>query len=603
MRISIFVALTIFSIVTMATTESPFSETGRLNNWLDARYEEELHFSPMKLAALGRKDLYDQIDDFSEAAELAKYYWRKQTVEQLKQQFAYDKLSPEGRISYDYWIYRLKLKKDELPFLNHWYLFSQMNGVHTELPQFLINIHAVETEQDMLDYIKRLNGISRGLNQSLVRAQKAAKEGIRPPRFAYQAVIEESTRVISGAPFAENSAVDSPLWADANAKIESLVEMGLISNTKAATLRQATSAALRSALLPVYQSLIAWLREDISNIDKEPKGVRALPNGKDYYRTILRYFTTTDMTAEEIHLLGVEEVARIRGEMEVIKEEVGFEGSLEAFFEFVRHDEQFFFTNDNAGRQAYIDESEQHLDWINTRLPRYFGILPQAELVVERVKPYLEQNGGAAFYKGSTADGSRPGTYYLHLSDMSALNTTQLESIAYHEGNPGHHLQSAIALERRELPLFRTAIWHSAYGEGWALYAEYLAREMGAFDSPYSDFGRLVMEMWRAIRLVVDTGIHAQGWSEQQAVDYMLSNTSTPEAMVRFEIRRYFVYPGQATSYKVGMLNLLELRERARKALGENYDIRGFHDAVLGGGSLPLPILERRVNNWIASGT
>jgi len=442
--------------------------------------------------------------------------------------------------------------------------------------------------------------MSRALGQLLERSQVAAKEGIRPPRFAYESVLEVSGKVISGAPFGPTPPKDSPIWADANEKIAKLVEQGLIDQKQAELLRQKTAVALRKELLPAYQNLISWLQLDLPNTDAEARGVYALPNGRAYYSNRLAVNTTTALNAAEIHQLGLAEVARIRGEMEKIRQALGFEGTLEQFFEFIRRDEKFYYSNDDVGRQAYLEATEKHLEFIEAGLPDFFGVRPKAGLVVKRVPQFMEQDGAAAFYKRSTADGSRPGTYYLHLSDMSAMNKTSLETTAYHEGLPGHHMQLAIALERQDLPLFRTVVWYSAYGEGWALYAEHLAREMGAFDTLYSDFGQLVSEMFRAIRLVVDTGLHDQGWTEQQAVDYMLANSSIPEVAVRSEIRRYLVWPGQATSYKVGMLKILELRESARQALGNNFDIRGFHDAVLGGGSLPLPILEQRVDQWVA---
>ena len=599
MRTIAVLGLLFLSAGAVAVGDVPISESERLNVWLDQRYEEELLFSPIGLTRLGRKTLYNQIDDFSEAAELAQYRWREKTVEQLRREFDYEQLSSEARISYDFWIYRFNRETRGLPYLGHEYFFTQMYGLHSDLPAFLINRHRVDSQQDMQDYIQRIRGVSTALDQQRDRAKAAAKQGIRAPRFSYEAVIDQSRMLISGAPFSDQTVKKSPLWADASKKIAALLDEGVISDQRAEALQQEVKAALISDLKPAYLRLITWLQQDVGNTAETVKGVGALPNGENYYQFLLANYTTTDLTVEAVHQLGLQEVARIGLEMETIKQQVEFEGSLQAFFQFIRHDKRFFEFNDDAGRQAYIDKTNLYLQQMHARLPGYFGILPQAPLVVRRVEPFQEEDGGSAFYRNSTPDGSRPGIYYLHLSDMSAMNTTELESTAYHEGIPGHHLQVAIALERRDLPLFRTTVWYSAYGEGWALYAEYLSREMGAFADPYSDFGRLVMEMWRAVRLVVDTGIHARGWGEQQAIDYMLSNTPTAEVMVRSEVRRYFVVPGQATSYKVGMLKLLAMRQQAQKALGEKFDIRGFHDAVLGGGSLPLPILERRINDWI----
>ena len=577
------------------------AETARLNSWLNASYEEELRQSPMQLTTLGRKTSYAEIDDFSEAGELAKYRLLEQSVAELRRTFDYEKLTPEGRISYDYWIYRLQVFKEGLPFLRHHYQFTTEWGAHSYLPEFLINLHSVDTEQEMLDYISRVRASARALRQSLQRAQVAAEEGIRPPRFAHESVIDVSGKVITGAPFNADADTDAPLWADANSKIASLLTRGLIDTTTAQTLREQTRAALNESLLPAYRELIAWLQTDLPNTTVTPQGVASLPNGHAFYDYCLAYYTTTDMSATEIHTLGLGEVARIRGEVQQIMKSLEFEGTVKAFFQYIRTDQQFYFSNDDIGREAYIEQSMQFIDTMNARLPEYFGIIPNADMVVKRVEPFMEQDGMSPFYQDGSADGARPGTYYLHLSDMSALNRTDVETTAYHEAVPGHHMQSAIALEQRELPLFRRDIWYSAYGEGWALYAEYLAREMGAFSDPYNEVGSLNGELFRSVRLVVDTGLHAQGWSEQDAVEYMLANTALPEVLVRAEIRRYLSDPGQATSYKVGMLKLLALREQANSALGGNFDIRGFHDAVLGGGSLPLPILEKRINNWISN--
>jgi uncharacterized protein (DUF885 family) len=257
--------------------------------------------------------------------------------------------------------------------------------------------------------------------------------------------------------------------------------------------------------------------------------------------------------------------------------------------------------NTDEGRQAYIGAATAHLDFIKAKLPDYFGLLPKADLVVKRVEAFREQPGAAQHYFPGTPDGSRPGIYYAHLSDMGAMPIPQLEVIAYHEGNPGHHMQISIAQELTSVPKFRTQAGFTAYSEGWGLYSELLAKEMGAYEDPYSDFGRLTTEIWRAIRLVLDTGLHSKGWTEEQAVEYFITNSPASEGQIRSEVQRYIVLPGQATAYKVGMLKILEVRERAKTELGDKFDIKGFHDTVLGGGALPLEVLETRVDEWVAA--
>ena len=342
------------------------------------------------------------------------------------------------------------------------------------------------------------------------------------------------------------------------------------------------------------------METDLANTDEVATGVWKLPDGPAFYAERLAAMTTTAMTADEIHELGLAEVARIHGEMEAIKQQVGFAGTLQEFFVSVRTDPRFRFPNTDEGREAYLQTSRDFYAAIEARLPDYFGLRPKGGLVVKRVEAFRELPGAPQHYQQGTPDGSRPGTYYVHLIDMSSMPKFDMESVAYHEGIPGHHMQIAIAQELSGVPTFRTQMGFTAYIEGWGLYAERLSKEMGGFSDPYSDFGRLSAEIWRAIRLVVDTGLHAKGWTEAQAVDYFLANGPTSEGQVRAEVRRYIVMPGQATAYKVGMLKILELRERARAALGERWDIRQFHDAVLGGGALPLSILERRVDEWVA---
>jgi uncharacterized protein (DUF885 family) len=398
-------------------------------------------------------------------------------------------------------------------------------------------------------------------------------------------------------PFTEGE--DSALWSDANRKIDSLVEAGKITDEEADAYRESARTALVDDYQVVYERLIAWVESDIKNTGEEPSGVSSLPNGEAYYNALLGSFTTTNMTADEIHELGLSEVTRIRGEAEAIKREVGFEGDLQEFFAFVRDDPQFYKSNTDEGRQAFMDEVDQKLAFINERLPEYFGVLPKADLVVKRVEPYREEDGGAQHYAPGTPDGSRPGIYYMHLSDMNAMPLPQLEVVAYHEGNPGHHMQNSIALELEGVPTFRTQANFGAYGEGWGLYSELLALEMGAYEDPFSNFGRLSSEMWRALRLVVDTGLHSKGWSEQEAIDFMMQNSAEPLPSVQSEVRRYLVLPGQATSYKVGMIKIQQLRTRAEEALGDRFDIRAFHDTVLTGGAMPLKLLERRVDHWI----
>ncbi len=580
-------------------TDPAPSESARLNAWLEARYEEQLQMNPSWLTQLGRKDRYDEFDDWSETGIAKRLDWLGETVREMETSFDYGRLDLEAQTSWDLWRYRYEQAREAHDHRRQSYVFTQMAGPQSRVTQFMLTYHSVETEADMTAYISRIAGISQAITDLLESARKNAAAGARPPRFAYEGASREAKNLSSGAPFDDGA--DSPLWADAQAKIAALEASGAISAERAAALRIEARSALITSFMPAYRALATWLDADVAHASAEARGVLDNPDGRAFYAHRLRASTTTDMSADEIHELGLAEVARLRQEMDAIREKVGFEGDLQAFFEFMRDDPRFQYPNTDAGRQAYIDDSEAYLEFIDARLPDYFGILPKADLVVRRVEAYREQDGAPQHYFRGTPDGSKPGIYYAHLSDMSAMPKHLMEAVAYHEGNPGHHMQLSIAQEATGVPLFRTRGGNTAYVEGWALYAELLAKEMGAYQDPYSDFGRLSTEMWRAIRLVVDTGIHAKGWSEQRAVAYFEENSALAEGAIRAEVRRYFVLPGQATAYKVGMLKILELRAWAEEALGDAFDIRAFHDTVIGGGALPLAVLERRVRSWVAS--
>lgn len=575
------------------------TETQRLNVWLDEQYAEQLEASPMTKTSLGDKTDYDQLDDFSLAAEQRDLEWLRDSVSTMQSEFDYAELNDDGKLSYDMWKFSLERAEAGVPYRQHGYIFGR-GGPHAYLPNFLINFHRVDTVADLDAYVSRLKEIDRVFVQLLERSRTASAAGIRQPRFGYDFALAEIERVTAGAPFSNSdSSPNSPLWTDLQSKTTALIDEGLLSAEEAQVYSQQIQALLAGEVKTAYEEVAAWLREDRELASEEAQGVWALPDGEAFYNYRLAQMTTVDLTAEEIHQIGLDEVARIQGEMETIKQQVGFDGSLQEFFTFMREDEQFYFPNTDEGRQDYLDLNNQYLDAIALKLPDYFGRLPKAALEVRRVEAFREQAGGAQHYSAGTPDGSRPGVFYSHMSDMSTLPIFQLEDVAYHEGSPGHHMQISIQQELEDVPRFRTQYRTTAYTEGWGLYSEWLAKEMGGFEDPYSDFGRLGGEIWRAIRLVVDTGIHSKRWTEEEAVQYFLANSPQAEGAVRSEIKRYIATPGQATAYKIGMLKIQEVRLNAEQALGESFDIREFHDIVLGAGALPLPLLEARVDRWI----
>ncbi len=579
------------------------AESEKLNEWFGVKYEEEVMMSPIQLTFLGRKERYGELDDYSEEAELKQLEWKKNSVEEMKSTFDYDKLNEAARLSYDLWNYQYERQAAKSKFMRHAYVFEQMRGTHSFLPTLMMQFHKVEDESDMQAYVSRLSAIGRGMNQLIERAKVIAEGGVRPPKFAFEIVTKEAKEIVSGIPF-DDSANDSSLLKDAKGKITALQSAGKIEQARADELIAAVTKASKDDFGSSYQALISYLEEDLKNASEQPQGVHALPDGKALYANLLKNNTTTDMTADEVHQLGLVEVKRIRALMEEIKTKDDFEGSLQEYFALIRDskdDRKYYYPNDDTGRQAYIDDATAAIKNIEKELPNYFGILPKAGLEVKRVESFREQDGAPQHYYPGTPDGSRPGIYYAHLSDIGAMPKKELEVIAYHDGLPGHHMQIAIAQELTGIPTFRTQADFTAYSEGWALYIEALSKEMpNTFTTLNSDFGRLGSEIWRAIRLVVDTGLHEKGWSMEQAVEFFAENSPTPRETIEAEIRRYLVIPGQATSYKIGMIDIQRLRKYAETELGEAFDIRKFHDTVLNGGALPLSLLDRKVKAWVA---
>jgi len=588
------------------TTEPEVSmtESDKLNEWFEVKYEEELMMSPIGLTFLGRKERYDEIDDMTEAAEDEQLEWKRQTVEEMKASFDYAALTDDAKLSYNLWAHQYEQSKNAVPFRRNDYVFTQMQGIHTFLPTLLLSFHKVEEVSDMDALISRVSGVGVAMNQLVDRAKLGAEEGVRPPRFSYEIVTTQAQDVISGAPF-DDSETDSSLWGGIKGSVAALQEAGDIDEAQANAYLESAKTALIDNLKPSYENLISFMQADIANTSEEAQGASALPNGDAYYANQLAIRTTTDMTADEVHQLGLSEVTRIRAEMEELKQKAGFEGTLQEYFTYIRDNkdsEEHYYPNTDEGRQGYIDDATAAIENIKLQLPKYFGILPKADLEVKRVEPFREQDGAPQHYFSGTPDGSRAGIYYAHLSDMTAMPKNELEVIAYHEGLPGHHMQISIAQELTGVPTFRTQAGSTAYIEGWALYSEKLAKEMpSTYVTINSDFGRLGSEIWRAIRLVVDSGMHSKGWTEDEAVEYFSQNSPAPLETIRTEVQRYLVWPGQATSYKVGMIFIQDLREAAEKELGDRFDIRGFHDAVLDGGALPLSMLKSKVERWVAA--
>ena len=579
---------------TTRTVTSIADATKTFNAWLDRRFDEEAAESPEFLAQLGQKVRYDEWDDETKGAYLERMDRARADLDYLET-VDVDALDTDAQLSHRLYARQAQDSLDGMRFYGYSYPFNQMFGVHSGVPTFLLNNHKIDSEADARAYIERLKTVGDKLDPVIERSRESFDKGIAPPKFVYAHVIRDVDNVLSGAPFDDGEELNL-LLEDFRKKVDAL---GLSDDKREALFSDAIDA-VDQHVGPTYRKLRAELVAQQAEASTDD-GVWKLPDGDDFYAYRLRMMTTTDYTPDEIHDIGLREVARIHGEMRDIMKAVNFDGDLQDFFEFMRTDEQFYYPNTEDGKARYLAEATSIIDTINEKLPDYFNRMPKAELEVRAVEPFREKSAGKAFYSRPAADGSRPGYYYANLYDTTQMPIYQMEALAYHEGNPGHHMQIAIAQELEGIPQFRKFGGYTPYIEGWGLYSEYLPKEMGFYQDPYSDFGRLAMELWRAGRLVVDTGLHHKQWSREKAIDYLKENTPNPEGDIVKAIERYIVLPGQATAYMIGKIKILELRERAKEEMGEDFDIGAFHDVVLGSGAVPLDVLEERVEAYIAT--
>ena len=442
--------------------------------------------------------------------------------------------------------------------------------------------------------MSRLREVERAMSEISANIHTQADKGIVPPKFVFDPVRTDAENVLEGAPFEDGP--PSTLLADFTTKVEALSAPP----EEKARLIAAAGEALTGPFKRGYDIFFAAM-DAVEPQATSNDGAWRLPRGDEYYANNLRNSTTTELTADQIHQIGLDEVKRIHGEMEVIMARVGFDGTLQQFFQHIKTGEQFKYPNTEAGREQYLQDARAFIAQVMEKAPEYFHHLPEAELEVRAVEEWREATASVAFYNRPAPDGSRPGIYYVNLADMTQVLKPQIEGISYHEGAPGHHFQIARAMELEGLPKFRRFGFYGAYIEGWGLYAERLGREMGFYQNPYSEFGHLSLELWRAVRLVTDTGLHAKRWSREDAIRYFQENSLLSERDIVKEVERYINWPGQATSYKIGQLKILELRRKAEQALGDRFDIRDFHETVLGNGPLPLDVLEEQVDAYIAS--
>ena len=569
------------------------SEIDKANAFFEDTFNRDVMSSPVYQTYMGIKKDYDKWDDNSEEKALKDLAQTKADLVTLNN-IDRAQLDAATQVSYDLKKQDLEASIADFKWRYHNYPVNQMFGTHSMVPAFLINQHQISNVKEANDYIARLNGVPGVFDQLITDLEIRADKNIIAPKFVFPHVIDSSKNIIKGAPFEQGE--DSTLVADFKRKVNALE---IDQAEKDALISKATDA-LKSAVKPAYSKLINYIAQLEKRAD-DRDGAWKFPDGEAFYNNALKRTTTTDLTAKEIHAIGLAEVSRIHDEMRAIKDKVGFEGDLNAFMQFMKTDKQFYLANTEAGKAQYLSEAKGLIDNMKTRLDELFIVKPKADMIVKRVEAFREKAAGKAFYQQPAPDGSRPGIYYANLYDMEAMPTYQMEALAYHEGIPGHHMQIAISQELEGVPKFRKFGGYTAYIEGWGLYSELLPKEMGLYEDPYSDFGRLAMELWRACRLVVDTGIHAMKWTRQEGIDYYVNNTPNATSDGVKMVERHIVMPSQATAYKVGMLKILELREDAKMQLGDKFDIRQFHDVVLKNGPVPLNVLENFVNEWIAS--
>jgi uncharacterized protein (DUF885 family) len=534
-----------------------------------------------------------KLSDASVANETKMYRWIKRDLGLLR---SYDRKRQSANLllSTDIMDWFLDDMARAETFRFHDYPLNQMFGIQSELPNFMMTMHPLVSRLEARNYVKRLKRFGVKFDQVLEGLKVREEKGVLPPRFVIRRVLDEMT-AFTGKPAREN-----PLYTVFNDKVAKLDK---VSAQDRESLLADVEAEITRTVYPAYRKFIEYFTA-LEQKATDDDGVWKLPQGSEYYAHCLRSNTSTDYSPKQVHEIGVKEVARIEGEMKTILAGLGFKrvgNAPKKLAEFTR-EERFLYPNTEEGRLAALTEYQSILDTMNAALDPYFAIRPKAALKVERVPEFREKTSAGAYYQMGDLGGKRPGVFYANLRDMKEVHKFGMKTLAYHEGIPGHHFQLAIAQELKGMPFFRRMVPFTAYVEGWALYAEKLAREIGFYkDDPYGELGYLDSELFRAVRLVVDTGIHAKKWTRQEAIEYMESHTANAHESIVSEVERYIVMPGQACAYKIGEIKMVELRDKARKALGEKFDLRKYHDVVLKNGGMPLKLLERVVDAYIAS--
>jgi uncharacterized protein (DUF885 family) len=566
-----------------APATAPVEERRKALNALFEQYwQENLEHSPEFASILGDKRYNDRISDYSVKSA---NQWLEHEQNYLLRLAAIDPagLTEQEKTSRELLLRQFVDDQEEAAYKEWEMPLNQMDGIHTTYPQ-LVSQLSFTTVKDYDDWIARLHALPKAFEQVTTNMSIGMEDGRVPPRYLLEKALTQVKTMAAQKP--EESPLALPVKSFP----------ATIPAAEQERIKTETLDAIGKEVLPAYLRFARFLEVSYVPAGREQPGVSSLPDGARYYAFTLRRATTTNLTAEQIHQIGLDEVKRDEAEMLTIAQKLGFK-DLASFRASIKSDPKM----KPASAEALLTAYRGVLKPMQAKLPQLFGRLPKAPFEVAAVPDYLEKNAAPAYYEEGTPDGSRPGRLRINTYDFASRNLYSVEAIAYHEGIPGHHLQLSIAQELDGVPAFRKYGGYTAYVEGWGLYAEHLGKDAGFYQDPYADYGRLEADAWRAIRLVVDTGVHAQHWNRQQMVDYFHQHSNIDEPSIQSEVDRYIAWPGQATAYKIGQLKILELRERAKKALGDKFDLCAFHDQVLDAGALPLDVLSERIDAWIAS--
>ena len=558
------------------------TEAEKLKEFLDQEWEYGLKENPIGATFLGDLRYNDQVGDSSVASVERRQQHSKDAFQRL-QTIDSTKLSASDQLNYALYLNDLKLEIEGHQFPDYTMPITQLGGLPTQAPETVQFLPYNNTKQ-YNDYLSRLKQFPKLMDQIIERMDVGSKQKVTPPKITLREVGNQLKALMVDK--AEESGFYRPFQKFPEA----------VSAADQERLRKEGKEVIEQQILPAYQKFYRYWTENYYPNTRETIAMSDLPNGNDWYNYRIKTYTTTDMTAEQIHQLGLKEVARIREEMDRVIRESGFKGTFKEFTDFLRKDPQFFYTKPEDLLAAYRDICKR----IDAELPRFFGKLPRLPYGVREIPAYSAPSSTTAYYFQGSLEAGRPGWFYANTYKLETRPKWEMEALSIHEAVPGHHLQISIGQELENVPNFRKHGFYTAFGEGWGLYSESLGEEMGFYKDPYSKFGQLTYEMWRAVRLVVDTGMHAFGWDRQKAIDYFMNNSAKTEQDIVVEIDRYIVDPGQALAYKIGELKIKELRKYAKDQLGDQFDIRAFHDVVLGSGALPLSILEQNVKAWVA---